>query len=369
MLACVSLPLLAQHTAETPIIATAPLRIGDYEMRGVNGLQGLPSGGLILYGFGRRSVVLVSSEDQLVRSIRTENDDVPDVGLLSDSRFWLVGTKASHGRVATESSDSVDAFVVPTELRDEEGLPLAIGGVVLSGVRVVGAPDPTRRLIRVSLIGRQVTVPSEWPTRPDHASAAYLVTDPVGRVQRFLAYEPGDSACRVRFQLVPFCARPQFAVAPRGDRIVVASSDAPHGDSVRVRLVLHSAADTMAREAVFDVQRVPLSTRTADSARIERLRNGPPSGRPGYAEEVARLPIPDFYPPVSHVRIATDGMIWLVIRRDASQLEALVLDASLRVVTRRLLPPATTLMAAFAEGAVVRRIVPTGDGPIFRVRW
>lgn len=337
---------------------------------GLNEVIPLRSGGFFVDGYGKHSISLLTASKQLRRHVRYHDINGPTrFGLYQDSLVWVWSAGDSTARLVSETNDSVGSVAVPTIVRDAEGLPLGIGTGGLQGTYIQGFPSADRRLVGVSVIGRGVQVPPEWPARPERSSSAYVLTDVEGRVISFLAWDPGPGKCWQGSMRIPLCASPSIAVAPTGDQVALVRSDEPAGDSILVHISTIHLPDATRRDTTVVVPRIPLRPEQRDSARRYMLDVTSSSRRQDRVALVNALPIPEFHPPVNGLRIGTDGTTWVVLRREEGHLDALVLDRDLRAVGLRRLPRGMRLSGASPSRAIVQEAVTQGYGGFFLVRW
>lgn len=364
----VLVPCGAQDPA-TPRLETGLLSARNLGLDQIFDALFLPSGDFVVAGRGDHSLVWVSREGLPIRRVRGRpNDIAPRVGLLGDSLIWVNNSAVGEARLYSLAGDSVGKREVSYTLTDDESLPLAIQGQGMISPRVVAIPTPDQFVIQL-LLSQRLVLPSGWPARAQGSSAALLLTDALGRVTQFLAWEPSDGRCRPEWILVPFCAVPRFALAPSGDRLAIAETDTVVGDSLSVRISILEFPGIVRRDTTIRLRALPLTRAQKDSARNEVLRRRPRSGGSEYADRVARLPIPDHRPAVVWLTFGTDGTLWVTLRRDLSADDVLVLARDLSVVAWRRLPPNTRLIAASRSDAILKRRDPDANGPIFRVRW
>jgi hypothetical protein len=372
---CAAVPSLAAQDERSGRPATLKLDsdalpASEIGFEGLNEVIPLPSGGFFVDGYGKHSISLLTASKQLRRHVRYHDINGPTrFGLYQDSLVWVWSAGDSTARLVSETNDSVGSVTVPTIVRDAEGLPLGIGTGGLQGTYIQGFPSADRRLVEVSVIGRGVQVPPEWPARPERSTSAYVLTDVEGRVISFLAWDPGDSKCRQGTMLVPLCARPWVAVAPTGDQLVVVQSDEPSNDSIRVHISIIHLPDAIRHDTTVVVPRIPLRPEQRDSARRYMLDLTSNSRRQNRVALVNALPIPEFHPPVNGLRIGTDGTTWVVLCREEGHLDELVLDRDLRAVGLRRLPRGMRLRGASPSRAIVQEAVAQGHGAFFLVRW
>lgn len=152
--------------------------------------------------------------------------------------------------------------------------------------------------------------------------------DSTGAFRNNVTWQPGLEACTARFGspgrggivTIPFCPLPQIAVAPNAKMVVVASAEPgekplfgvvgarPNGDTLFQRTFAYTPA--------------PIASSTRDSVVGLLTRN------PNYAAALAKVRIPESYPPIAHIIVGTDDTAWIEIATSVGKRRWLVLDVA-----------------------------------------
>lgn len=274
----------------------------------------------------------------------------PRMGIVDDTLVWLGLPKSGSIQVFSGKRGQIAERATPTELRDGEGIPLPLVGPAIIGLFTVGIRGD-QRLVHVTGIGR-IAPPPGWPARPNGSTGAFVLTDLDGRLQRFLAWEPGNSECRVGSFAVPFCSLDRVAVSPSMDAIVVASLDSQSGDSARIRVTRIAVGDEAPQEVTFWSRQARVSPSQADSARSWLLANGPPNANATRADAIRRLPIPEFRPAFEDLVVGSDGLIALVVRTGRDRRDMVIMSSNLIRIAQRSLPSGVRLVDVRGDRAL-----------------
>jgi len=149
---------------------------------------------------------------------------------------------------------------------------------------------------------------------------------------------------------VPFFARPQWSVAPTGDRIAILDVDwnAPDERWVRFSVVDPHGEELFARRIEVEPLRIPPSV--VDSVVADRLASPilATFGAGDGFEENLREAIPAHYPPVTAVIVGTDRRSWVGLAPTNEGNPWLVFDAEGTLLAHVILPSRVRLRAADA---------------------
>ena len=167
-----------------------------------------------------------------------------------------------------------------------------------------------------------------WVDRVRENPRVFLRASPAGNIARVVAMARGGSSQCQDSKLhvpIPECAADLWAVTAAGDRLAMALPIVKDGEQPRVRLVLLNAMGDTLQDRTFPITPIPLSAKSADSIRADRVGNS------HSAEAIAgwkAVKIPPYFRPFEYLVVGRDGEVWIGQHADHNSREWLVITSA-----------------------------------------